>query len=426
MKKVSSFKGKLLFLLGIALFAVACAPPAAELQWYRGSLHAHSYWSDGDDFPEMAVEWYKSHGYHFLALTEHNILAEGEMWVDVDRLKGGMVSLEKYLQRFGANWIEERTVEDKRQIRLKTFAEYHPLFDEEGRFVLLLSEEITDGFEKIPVHINAYNLVELIPRQRGGSVVEVMRNNLRAVRDQRERTGQPMIAHLNHPNWRRSVTAEELLAVPEMNFFEIYNGEDTYGDSLQASQDRLWDIVLTRRLSEQKVGPVYGLGVDDTHSYHEMSIDKSNPGRCWVMVQADRLTSEDIIAAIEAGDFYASTGVYLKDIRVEKDRLSVEIEGEEGVDYTTCFIGTRRGYDPGSEAVVDKDGQPLRLTRRYSPSIGEVLAEVKGTSAAYRFAGDELYVRAKVISDKLMPNPCVEGEVEVAWTQPVVVAPAGR
>ncbi len=426
MKNAGALKSRLLFLLGIALFAAACAPPEAELQWYRGSLHAHSYWSDGDDFPEMVVEWYRSHGYHFLALTEHDILAEGEKWVDVNQLKGGMVSLEKYRQRFGADWIEERTVEDKRQIRLKTFAEYRPLFDEEGRFMLLLGEEISDSFEKIPVHINVYNIVELIPRQGGGSVVEVMRNNIRALREQRERTGQPMLAHLNHPNWRRSVTAEELLAVPEMDFFEIYNDDDTYGDSLQASQDRLWDIVLTRRLAEQKAGPIYGLGVDDTHDYHEMSIDKINPGRSWVMVRAGQLTPESIIAAMKAGDFYSSTGVDLKTIRFENDRLTVEIEGDEGVEYTTCFIGTRRGYDPGSEPVVDENGQPLRLNRRYSPSIGEVLAEVKGTSATYRIAGDELYVRAKVISDQLMPNPCVEGEVEVAWTQPVVVAPAGR
>jgi len=426
MKKVTVLKGRLLFLLGIALFAAACAPPAAELQWYRGSLHAHSYWSDGDDFPEMAVEWYKSHGYHFLALTDHDILAEGGKWVKVDELKGGMVSLEKYRQRFGADWIEERTVADTLQIRLKTFAEYRPLYEEEGRFILLVGEEISDGFEEIPIHINAYNIVELIPRQGGASVVETMRNNIRAVREQRQRTGQPMITHLNHPNWQRSVTAEELLEVPEMDFFEIYNGDDTYGDSLQTSQDRLWDIVLTKRLAEQKASPLYGIGVDDTHGYHEMSIDKSNPGRCWVMVQADRLTPEAVIAAMEAGDLYASTGVDLKAIRIEKDQFTVEIEGEEGVEYTTCFIGTRRGYDPGSEPVVDQDGQPLRLTRRYSPSIGEVLAEVKGTSAEYRFAGDEIYVRAKVISDKLMPNPCVEGEVEVAWTQPVVVAPAGK
>ncbi|MBA7683983.1 hypothetical protein ES703_92371 [subsurface metagenome] len=183
--------------------------------------------------------------------------------------------------------------------------------------------------------------------------------------------------------------------------------------------------MLTKRLAEQKAGLIYGIGVDDAHGYHEMSIDKSNPGRCWVMVQADRLTPETIIAAMEAGDFYASTGVDLKAVMIEKDRLTIEIEGEEGVEYTTCFIGTSRGYDPGSEPLVDQDGQPLRLTRRYSPSVGEILAEVKGTSAAYRFTGDEIYVRAKVISDRLMPNPCVEGEVEVAWTQPVVVSTQG-
>ena len=92
--------------------------------------------------------------------------------------------------------------------------------------------------------------------------------------------------------------------------------------------------------------------------------------------------------------------------------------------YVRDLLLRRENHD--IDLVVDENGQPLRLTRRYSLSIGEVLAEVKGTSATYRIAGDELYVRAKVISDQLMPNPCVEGEVEVAWTQPVVVAPAGR
>ena len=31
---------------------------------------------------------------------------------------------------------------------------------------------------------------------------------------------------------------------------------------------------------------VFGVGVDDSHHYHEMAIGKSNPGRGWVMVRA--------------------------------------------------------------------------------------------------------------------------------------------
>src|SRR6186997_2621450 len=56
------------------------ASAAPTLRWYKGNLHTHSLWSDGDDFPEMIVDWYKSRGYHFLALSDHNTLQTGEKW----------------------------------------------------------------------------------------------------------------------------------------------------------------------------------------------------------------------------------------------------------------------------------------------------------------------------------------------------------
>src|SRR5215475_189133 len=67
------------------------APPAEKLvalqsndpTYWKGNLHTHSLWSDGDDFPEMIADWYKQHGYHFLTLTDHNVLSEGERWIDV-------------------------------------------------------------------------------------------------------------------------------------------------------------------------------------------------------------------------------------------------------------------------------------------------------------------------------------------------------
>ena len=37
---------------------------AENVRWYKGNLHTHSLWSDGNDFPEMICQWYKSHGYH--------------------------------------------------------------------------------------------------------------------------------------------------------------------------------------------------------------------------------------------------------------------------------------------------------------------------------------------------------------------------
>jgi 23S rRNA G2069 N7-methylase RlmK/C1962 C5-methylase RlmI len=49
---------RLLAVCGLAASAVLSA--AEEAKWYKGNLHTHTYWSDGDDFPEMVADWYKS------------------------------------------------------------------------------------------------------------------------------------------------------------------------------------------------------------------------------------------------------------------------------------------------------------------------------------------------------------------------------
>lgn len=42
----------------ILLFSAACAGAASpEPRWWKGNLHTHTLWSDGDDYPEMVVDW---------------------------------------------------------------------------------------------------------------------------------------------------------------------------------------------------------------------------------------------------------------------------------------------------------------------------------------------------------------------------------
>ena len=127
---------------------------------------------------------------------------------------------------------------------------------------------------------------------------------------------------------------------------------------------------------------------------------------------------------MEAGDFYASSGVVLADVTRAGHRLAVEIHAEPSVSYVTQFIGTRRGYDPASQLIPapasEKAPRKTLPHRRYSKDVGAVLAEVKGTNAAHTLRDDEIYVRAKIISTKLKSNPGVAGEFETAWTQPLV------
>lgn len=414
----------LLLALGLtSAFSVATAADAAR--WWRGNLHTHSLWSDGDDFPEMIAERYVTNGYHFLAFTEHNTLQDTNKWITVvTPQKGATPAFEKYLARTGVSWVETRRTQDNRtEARLKPLAEYRSKFEQPGRFLLIQSEEITDRWKTAALHMNAHNLREVIKPRGGSNVVEILQANINAVFEQRQRTGQPMIPHINHPNFTLAITPEELMQLRGEKFFEVFNGHPTTynnGTNRTPSTDRLWDIVLTRRLAELKLDVMYGLGTDDGHHYHTNAIGKSNPLRGWVWVRAAQLTTESLIAALEAGDFYASSGVKLRELRQDAKSIALEIEPEPGVTYTTQFIGTRRGYDARHEPQRNTAGEVSRVAHTYSKDIGAVLAEVKGPTASYQLKGDEIYVRAKVISSKPHPNPSQRGDFECAWLQPVV------
>ena len=295
--------------LNVALIAVLSAlpgtAPAAE-GWWKGNLHTHTLWSDGDDYPEQIAKWYKDNGYHFLTLTDHNTLQVGERWIDVMKSKGGPPALAKYRAAWGEAWVQTRERNGRLEARLKTLADFRKRLEAPGKFLHIQGEEVTDRWKNAPVHMNATNLKTLIRPQGGDSVLDVMQRNMNALLAQRRATGQPMILHLNHPNFGWGVTAEDLMHVKGERFFEVFNGHPSVrdrGDKLHASTERMWDIILTRRLAELKLGILYGLATDDAHNYHGIAPNRSNTGRGWVMVRAKQLDAKALIAALEAGDF---------------------------------------------------------------------------------------------------------------------------
>jgi hypothetical protein len=401
-----------LFLLTI-VFACSTAPREDKANWYRGNLHTHSLWSDGDDFPEMVIDWYRDNGYDFIALSDHNTLAEGEVWTQPGALQSGVLG--RYVRRFGSEWVELRVEAGDTLARLKTLEEYRPLLEEAGRFLIIQAEEITDHFGSSPIHVNATNLAHVILPQGGSSVVDVMQRNVDAVLEQRRATGQPMLPHINHPNFGWAITAEDIAAVEGERFFEVYNGHPAVnngGDSTRPGTDRMWDLILTERLRNGRE-IMYGLAVDDAHHYHGWAANLSNAGRGWIHVRSRSLTADSLIAAMERGDFYASTGVELSNVRLTRSAFEIDILTTEGVSYVTEFIGTRM---PGAHEMP----APGDSTSVPAPDVGALLASVEGSPATYTFAGDELYVRARIISSKSREGVTSADEVEMAWSQPVL------
>ena len=117
---------------GGALLCLLAACRPAGPTWWKGNTHTHTLWSDGNAAPEHVADWYVKHGYHFLVLSDHNILSQDERWVPVSQSTGGslrsadVVDLE---DRFGPGWVVERREGVRHEMKLKTLPELAAKFD---------------------------------------------------------------------------------------------------------------------------------------------------------------------------------------------------------------------------------------------------------------------------------------------------------
>jgi hypothetical protein len=307
----------------------------APARWYKGNTHTHTLNSDGDSTPNDVVRWYREHGYQFLVLTDHNFLTS------VDGLNA--------------------------------------LHGADEKFLVIKGEEVTDRLAEKPLHVNGLDVSTRVEPQGGKSVVEVLQRNVDAIR---RVDGVP---HINHPNFGWAITTDELRQVQNNKLFEVYNGHhqvNNVGGGGVSGLEAVWDAIL----SSGKL--LYGIAVDDAHTFKDPgNPNVAGPGRGWVAVRASRLNARAIVSALEAGDFYASTGVELIDYRVTATAMTVEVRKTSSAKYRIQFIGTG----------------------------GAVLKEALDSPATYEFAGTEPYVRARVL----------ESNGRQAWCQPVM-APRRR
>jgi len=319
----------------LAVAAAAAAGRAAaqppEPRWFKGNTHAHTVNSDGDSAPDEVVRWYREQRYHFLVLTDHNFLTP--------------------------------------------VAGLNATLGAEGRFVIIAGVEITDRAGDKPVHVNVLGALREAAPAGGTSSAETLGADVEAAR---RAGGLPQV---NHPNFGWALSAADLSAAQGACLLEVFNGHpqvNNAGGGGAPSAEALWDAMLSAGQT------VFGVATDDLHELKRPGARQAaGPGRGWVVVRASRLAAPDILSSLERGDFYASTGVELRDVEATPRGITVKVREQGTTRFRTEFVG--KG--------------------------GRVLKAIDGTTAAYQCAGDEGYVRARVIdSNGLM-----------AWTQPVRV-----
>jgi hypothetical protein len=299
------------------------APPArAPAAWYKGNTHTHTLNSDGDSTPDDVVRWYRSHGYQFLVLTDHNFLTS------VDGLNS--------------------------------------LHGADEKFLVIRGEEVTNSFEGKPIHVNGLNLPREVQAQRGSSIVDMLQRTVDAIR------AADGVPHINHPNFRWAITPEELRQVKRNKLLEIFNGHpqvNNMGGGGVAGLETVWDMLLTGGTI------VYGIAVDDAHIFKDPGNPAvSGPGRGWVVVRAPRLEGRAIVDGLERGDFYASTGVSLADYQATDTTMTVKVAASTFSKYRIQFIGS------GGKLLREVPDASAEYT--FSGSEGYVRAKVLESNGA--------------------------------------------
>jgi hypothetical protein len=276
----------------------ASIPPGPR-GFLKGQLHAHTGQSgDSDTPPEQVAAWYARRGFEFLVLTDHNRITDTPDPPGLLTLPG---------------------VEITQNLRT-----CHPP-PAPGHACLL--------------HVNALLVANAPPGSASRGAAEAVSGvpdpgldrldiYARAVGLARDLGA---IAQLNHPNFHFGADAGVLVELSRKGLLlvEIANqavDSANEGDASHPSTEALWDEALSRGAR------IFGTATDDAHHYEDAGAARARGEIAYVgdlgfiMVRAEQEPAA-IRAAIEAGDFYSSTGVILDRLEVSPESIALDVRG---------------------------------------------------------------------------------------------------
>ena len=273
--------------------------------WYKGNLHCHTTNSDGKLTPEETVERYKSKGWSFLALTDHQYYSHLSQLGDEDFLilPGTELSVIK---------------PDPTRI-------YH---------ILAIGKEScgqNNGFS------NGEYIEE--PEWKGLCTPQEYIDRI---------TESNNLAVFCHPNWSR-LELEDFVDLSGYFALEIFNFGCAIESHTGLSID-YWDSLLRRGRK------IWGVATDDAHHILE--------DRCggWIGVNSPSLSQKDIIASIIDGNFYASNGPEIFEFYVSEGEVNVLSSPVKAIHFVTYEY---MGYSKISQELITKASYKLRGNELY-------------------------------------------------------------
>lgn len=317
----------------VALFVSLSAqefdvPDTTGMKLYKGNTHAHSNKSVGNASPTDVALWYKNNGYRFLVLTDDSVPSAPDIFSAIS----------------------------------------------DSSFIVIPGLEIKALYQGRWIHTNGLNVEETIYPKTEATLESTLQRGIDEIR----KSGG--VAQINHPKYRLGPEKDEILGSQRCTLVEIdnaYIGHFTLEKNGFTPMEMDWDYLLAAGKR------IFGVASDDANTYPGKSGYGGTPGRGWVVVWAKSLDGAEICKNLNNGLFYASNGVELSDIQIEKKRIIIYIKQTDNVSYTTSFVGTN----------------------------GKILKTTEQNPAIFDLASNTKYVRARVL----------DSNGKMAWIQPVFV-----
>ncbi|WP_328353834.1 CehA/McbA family metallohydrolase [Mycobacterium sp. NBC_00419] len=249
-------------------------------EWLRCALHAHSTVSDGDLPPKAVARQYATAGFDVLALTDHWRLAVVDdvpeiMMVPAAELTAdlGRVGWTADVLVYGIGDIPEDPGGDRRNWMINT--------EEHWEQRTFPSVEACAAWA----------------HQQGG------------------------VAYVAHPYWT-GAGSDAFDDAPHLAGVEIFNGSAEY-EGGRGDSSLLWDEALQRGLR------LHAIATDDSH------MPLFDIGLAWTWVKVAERTPGAVIAALRAGDSYASSGPSILEVHITHNGVEVRCSPASSIHVTT-------------------------------------------------------------------------------------------
>lgn len=283
-----------------------------EQTQFKANLHSHSTLSDGSLTPEQMKEIYKNHGYSILAITDHERPAGHSDLNDENFLL--LTGYEAYIRH------SKECIHDyyEKEIHLNLFAKTH----DNLAYICY-----NDAYCKYIKDKKERDVLKKVGSQRTREYTPEYVNEFI-----KTATENGYLVSFNHPVW--SMESEAFIIGCENIFSLEIDNYASWRDNRLEHDGALYDALL-------RSGKHWFCHAgDDNHNRSQNDVTADSFG-AFTMILADKLDYTSVIAAMENGNMYASTGPEIHEISLEGNQVHIECSPAECI---IVYDGSQKPY----------------------------------------------------------------------------------